>query len=62
MAWRWVGQQHRWCRLMIIYIYKTIVHQSGMNILEAADNQIVFVKWVRALALSVFYGSFWGEK
>ena len=29
---------HRWCQLMIIYIYKTIVHQSGMNILEAADK------------------------
>lgn len=29
---------HRRCRLMIIYIYKTIVHQSGMNILEAVDK------------------------
>lgn len=34
-----------------------------MNILRSHwMNQIVFVKWVRALALSVFYGSFWGEK
>lgn len=29
---------HRRCRLMIIYIYKTIVHQSEMNILEAMDK------------------------
>lgn len=26
------------CQLMVIHIYKTIVHQSGMNILKAMDK------------------------